>query len=182
MAVGPGIYLEKYKNLTLDELKKELEETQKYLNSEDLKEARIEEIEMGIDDNNCISNVETSISVLKKLIDNYYTKDSDKSQNDVSDESLKTIIEKVIGNNDHFWIELIKKIVLKIVEMEDGTESSINNLLDENNKFTSAQLFEIDKLVTAVCIQLNIKLDKSAYHNQTVGLPYNIPFIKRTEN
>ena len=66
------------------------------------------------------------------------------------------------------------------MEMEEGTENSISNLLGEDiQKFTSKQLFDIDKLVSEVCSQFKIKLDRSNYKDQVVGLPYNIPFIKK---
>lgn len=37
MAIGPGIYFDKYKDYSLDELERELEELQKYLSSDELK-------------------------------------------------------------------------------------------------------------------------------------------------
>lgn len=99
--------------------------------------------------------------------------------NVISDKRLTKIIEKVAGNNDPYWIEPVKKIVTKIIEMEDETENSISNLLGGDvQKFTSKQLFDIDKLVSEVCSQFKIKLDRSKYENQIVGLPYNIPFKK----
>ena len=55
MAIGPGIYREKYKDYSIDELKTTLKELKKYLHSKELKKARQEEIEKGIDDNNCVT-------------------------------------------------------------------------------------------------------------------------------
>lgn len=103
----------------------------------------------------------------------------DEQLNKISDEKLTKIVEKVVGNNDPYLIETIKKIVVQIIEMEEGEENNISNLLGEDiQKFTSRQLFDINKLITEVCSQIKIKLDKSKYNNRIVGLPYNIPFKK----
>lgn len=107
--------------------------------------------------------------------------ESDKYKNFTSDEKLKSIIEKVMGNSDSLLIEAIKGTVIKIEKMEDGTKTTIYDLVDEHNKFTSQQLFEIYKVVNEVCSKLNIDLDQSAHKNQVIGLPYNISFIKRTK-
>ncbi len=76
MAIGPGIYKAQYENCSLDELEKELRELEKFLLSDELKEMRQEEIDRGVDDNNCITNVETEIEVLKELIANKKTNNS----------------------------------------------------------------------------------------------------------
>ena len=39
---------------------------------------------------------------------------------------------------------------------------------------------QINKIVTEVCKKINIQLDKSNYKNAVVGLPYNIPFVKKS--
>lgn len=66
--------------------------------------------------------------------------------------------------------------------MEEGAENSISNLLEEDmQNFSSKQLFDIDKIVSEVCLQFKIKLDRSNYKNQILGLPYNIPFKKVDE-
>lgn len=117
-----------------------------------------------------------------KTIYDYYDENNNldlQKINVISDKRLTKIIEKVVGNNDPYWIEPVKKIVTKIIEMENETENSISNLLGGDvQKFTSKQLFDIDKLVSEVCSQFKIKLDRSKYENQIVGLPYNIPFKK----
>lgn len=68
MAIGPGIYFNKYKDYSVEELERELEKLQKYLSSDELKKARQEEIDKEIDDNNCITNVITEINVVKDLL------------------------------------------------------------------------------------------------------------------
>lgn len=82
MAIGPGIYFNKYKDYSVDELERELEDLQKYLSSDELKKARQEEIDKEIDDNNCIENVRTEIEVIKDLIKSKKTKCKDRELND----------------------------------------------------------------------------------------------------
>lgn len=47
----------------------------------------------------------------------------------MSNEELKKIVEEVIGNNDPFWNEPVFEVVKKIIEMPNGTESSVSKLL-----------------------------------------------------
>ena len=70
MAIGPGIYFNIYKDYSVDELERKLEDLQKYLSSDELKKARQEEIDKEIDDNNCIENVRTEISIIEELLKN----------------------------------------------------------------------------------------------------------------
>lgn len=120
-----------------------------------------------------------------KTIYDYYNENNNldlQKINVISDKRLIKIIEKVVGNNDPYLIEPIKKIVVQIMKMENGAENNIYKLLGEDiQKFTSEQLFDIDKWVSEVCSQFKIKLDKSKYSNQIIGLPYNIPFKKVNE-
>ena len=68
MAIGPNIFKEQYEGYTLEQLNKKLEELKIYLTSDELKQFRQEEIARGVDDNNCIANVETEIEVIEDLI------------------------------------------------------------------------------------------------------------------
>lgn len=96
----------------------------------------------------------------------------------MSDEELKKIIEETIGNNDPFWNEPVYTVVKKIIELAEGTETTVSKLLcDTTNTYTKF-MFDINKFVTKVCDKLNIKLDKSNYANAVMGLPHNIPFKK----
>lgn len=95
----------------------------------------------------------------------------------VGDKELKKIVEDTIGNNDPFWNEPVYNIVKKIIELPEGTEATITNLLNNSN-YTSKQLFDIHSCVNKVCEKLNIKLDFSSNHNKVWGLPYNLPFKK----
>lgn len=94
----------------------------------------------------------------------------------MNDEELKKIIEDVIGNNDPYWNVPVYEIVKKIINLPEGTESTIVKLLD-NNSFNSKQLFDIYLSVNKVCNKINIKLDSSKNNAKVYGLPYNIPFI-----
>lgn len=68
MAIGPNIFKEQYEGYTLEQLNKKLEELKIYLTSDELKQFRQKEIARGVDDNNCIANVETEIEVIEDLI------------------------------------------------------------------------------------------------------------------
>ena len=94
----------------------------------------------------------------------------------MKDEELKKIIEEVIGNNDPYWNIPVFEIVKKIIDLPDGTETSITKLLN-NPQFTSKQLFDIYNSVIEVCKKINITLDFSEHEGEVVGLPYNLPFI-----
>lgn len=297
MAIGPGIYFNKYKDYSVDELERELEKLQEYLSSDELKKARQEEIDKGIDDNNCVTNVITEINVVNELLKRnskgfirktkldengmeyeveeildlpkkisiehidlpileqeknikkiglildmpiintelnskrieeikatyYYNPNRDgksiivgddgsylltvssaidfeklleeykngrrngnfnyinnkKVENiNMNDERLKKIVEEVIGNNDPFWNEPVYNIVKKIIDLPEGTETTISKLLGDTSNSYNKFMFDIDKTVTKVCEKINIKLDRSKYKGAVVGLPFNIPFKK----
>lgn len=97
----------------------------------------------------------------------------------MENEKIREIIIKCIGNNDSYWIQPIEEIVNEIIELPDGAENSVANLLSNVKDYTSKQLFDIQKCVVKVCNELNIELDYSRNQGKTLGLPYNIPFIKR---
>jgi len=96
----------------------------------------------------------------------------------MSNEELKKIVEEVIGNNDPFWNEPVFEVVKKIIEMPNGTESSVSQLLG-TSQYSSEQLFDIHNSVNEVCKKLNIGIDYSEYKDKIVGLPFNIPFVKK---
>lgn len=96
----------------------------------------------------------------------------------MSNEELKKIVEEVIGNNDPFWNEPVFEVVKKIIEMPNGTESSVSKLLG-TSQYSSEQLFDIHNSVNEVCKKLNIGIDYSEYKDKIVGLPFNIPFVKK---
>lgn len=98
----------------------------------------------------------------------------------MKDEELKKIVEEVIGNNDPFWNLPVYNIVKKIIDLPEGTETTISKLLDDTTNSYNKFMFEINKIVTEVCKKIKIQLDKSNHKNAVVGLPYNIPFVKKT--
>lgn len=144
MALGKTYFIEKYKNFTNEELNKSLNELNEFLNSEQLKKMREEEIKEGIDDTNCIENVKTEIDAIKEII-------AEKSGD------IDSIIQYVIGNNDPFWNIPVKVIVSKIINMNDGDKTSIRELVEEN--YSESQLKDIYLCVNRVCKKLNINLD-----------------------
>lgn len=96
----------------------------------------------------------------------------------LGDKELKKIVEEIIGNNDPFWNEPVYNIVKKIIDLPEGTETTVSKLLGDTTNTYTKFMFEINKFVTKVCEKINIKLDKSNYENAVMGLPHNIPFKK----
>lgn len=96
----------------------------------------------------------------------------------MKDEELKKIVEEVIGNNDPFWNIPVYETVKKIIDLPDGTETSITKLLN-NSQFTSKQLFDIYTCVNRVCKRMDIVLDFGRENAKVDGLLYNLPFIIR---
>ena len=94
----------------------------------------------------------------------------------LGDIELKKIVEEVIGNNDPYWNEPVYTVVKKIIDLPDGTETTIIKLLN-NSQYTSKQLFEIYNSVLNVCNKIDIILDSSKLKGRITGLPYSIPFI-----
>lgn len=82
MAIGPGMFIDEYKDLSVEELEKILEDLKKYLYSDELKRARQEELDMEIDDNDCIANVRTEIDVIENLLKVKKTKWTDSKLNE----------------------------------------------------------------------------------------------------
>ena len=66
----------------------------------------------------------------------------------------------------------------KIIDLPEGTETTVSKLLGDTTNTYTKFMFEINKIVTKVCEKINIKLDKSNYKNAVIGLPHNIPFKK----
>lgn len=76
---------------------------------------------------------------------------------------------------------IIENLTNKIKELEPNTETSIPSLLGKDviTNYSSNDLFDIYIGVINKCKEENIDLDFSKYKGQIVGLPYNIPFIKK---
>ncbi len=99
----------------------------------------------------------------------------------MSDEELKSIVAEVVTAPDPFWIENAFYIVKRIVEMPDGTETTIAALVRDDTKPYTNFLFEMNAIVTEVCKRIGIELDKSKYAEQFLGMPFNIPFVKKSD-
>ncbi|MEG2348455.1 MAG: hypothetical protein RSB67_02270 [Clostridia bacterium] len=98
--------------------------------------------------------------------------------NEFKSSPLKTIVQECIGNDDPYWNIPVCKLVDKIMKLNDGDETSIVELIEDSN-YTSKQLFDISKYTFKVCDKLNIKLDFSKHESKSVGLPYNLTFVKK---
>ena len=96
----------------------------------------------------------------------------------MKDEELKKLVEEVIGNNDPYWNIPVYEIVKKIIDLPDGTETSITKL-SSNSQFTSKQLFDIYTCVNRACRRIDIVLDFSKENAKVAGLLYNLPFMIR---
>ncbi len=154
MAIGPAVFMYKYKDLSIEELEEKLAERKEYLKSNELKELRKKQIKLGIDDNNCITNVESQIIAIETLI-------KQKSKTEVINDI------NLIAN----------KVVNRIQELPIGTEFSISELL-EDYKCESKELFNITFEILKKLEELNIALGNSYGENAILGLPYNIKYVK----
>lgn len=75
---------------------------------------------------------------------------------------------------------IVDIVVKKIEAMEDGTSSSIYNLVDENDR-QDVDLFQVLDKVIEKLEEEQIELDYSHYDGMFVGVPYAIDFVKRNK-
>ena len=77
--------------------------------------------------------------------------------------------------------KITNELVEKIKDLQPDTETTISKLIgnDSISNYSSEDLFNIYKSVIKKCEEENIELSFDKYKNQVVGLPYNIPFIKK---
>ena len=78
--------------------------------------------------------------------------------------------------------KIVSMVIDKIKELPEGTETSISCIISKifmDNKLSTNDLFKINRDVINKVELENIVLDYSKYNNQEVGLPFNIPFIKK---
>lgn len=81
--------------------------------------------------------------------------------------------------------KIVNNIFNEIKELSDETEISISELIKKLNlslDFSTEDMFEIEKKVREKAETEGIILDKSKYDGTVVGLPFNIPFVKRKSN
>lgn len=94
-------------------------------------------------------------------------------------EEIEKIVKGIIGDNE--LSDTILKVVDKIVELPENTETTLAEILGPDNNLDSKQMMVVNKLVHEVCEKLNIDLDSSSHSNQIIGLPFNIPFVKKSK-
>ena len=77
--------------------------------------------------------------------------------------------------------KITNELVEKIKDLQPDTETTILKLIENDSisNYSSEDLFNIYKSVIKKCEEENIELSFDKYKNQVVGLPYNIPFIKK---
>jgi len=135
MAIGPGIFKERYKDYSLEQLNKELEELKKYLVSDELKQARQEEINEGIDDKNCITNVESEIEAIESLIKEkslISSEDNNQTQGDSKKGLLRKLKRDESGNfyEEEIEIDLNFPLELPFEPEEAGLILGVSKILD----------------------------------------------------
>jgi len=158
MAIGPGIYLNKYKDYSAQELEKTLESLQEYLVSDELKKARQEEVNRGIDDNNCVENVRTEINVIKDLLNGIKKEETNTEGNEKSEltnivklykengissnliKMLHNFSDSIIGRDkqDPFWKVTAKNIleiivVTNLIVNDSCSKSELEALIKDTN-------------------------------------------------
>lgn len=168
MAIGPRIFMDKYKDLSIDELNDKLRNLKIYLKSDELKKARKEEIRLGIDDNNCVTNVESEIKAIEILIKeksenglkggNVQIKDIivEYQKNGITDklvELLNCFSNEIIKDDkqDPFWTDSAKNIfnLLLLSDLLEENEITIQLLLGQTRTCDRAKKIigdNIDKL------------------------------------
>lgn len=110
-------------------------------------------------------------------------------------DELLEIIESSISNVD--FDSIITTLIDYIEKQPDGYENSLLAVLNEvyidfkyengiymfkDGKLESRDLFKLQEKLIAKSSEKNILLDFSKYEEQAVGLPFNIPFVKRSLN
>lgn len=98
----------------------------------------------------------------------------------MNEEKLKKIVDEIIDDDDQCLNILVYNTVKKILDLPENTEISITELMDSESNSNVNYMFKINRFVTEVCKKINITLDKSKYKGKFVGLPFNIPFVKKT--
>ena len=76
--------------------------------------------------------------------------------------------------------EIVEELFLKLKGLPSGTEISTSELLGKDmlKKFSTKDLFDINKRLMEKCEMENIKLNFEKFSGTIVGLPFNIPFTK----
>lgn len=77
---------------------------------------------------------------------------------------------------------LIKEAILKYIDgMDLGNSTTIGDILKDlgYGELSFEKLMDIDLAVTSeINVSRGYMIDRSAYEDSDVGLPYNLPFVK----
>ena len=99
----------------------------------------------------------------------------------MNNEEIKKYLDNM--SNDPKLNEIVYNVIKKIIDLPDGSETTISELVNDKETFNNIELmFKITEMVHLVCEKININLDGSKYNGMYVGLPFNIPFVKITKN
>ena len=90
-------------------------------------------------------------------------------------------IKNYLSSTDINLDNIVNKMIEKIELLPVNIETSICQLLDKENldRLSNDDLFKITSLFNQKCKEKNIVIDNSKYAGQLIGLPFNIPFIKK---
>lgn len=94
-------------------------------------------------------------------------------------EDLKKVIEEVIEKNDKDLKNIVYEIAKKIIDLPEGTDTTIANLINYNPKeeiIDALTQGKIANIVENVCIRMNIEL--SSTDDSIGGLAYYNHFKK----
>ena len=157
------------------EVEESVKENNKYLKMFEDKFGRFPTIPMGMSREKHLEAVKRCLEEEKDMLNEILN-------NEINNEKIKQIVENVIGDNNPFLNATAYEIVKKIVDLPNGTETTIANLL-EDSEFADVSLqVEINRIVKAVCERININLQPVERENRFTGLPYHWSFkIVKTE-
>lgn len=101
----------------------------------------------------------------------------------INDESLRTIIEEIIGSNDVYLNTQVYDIVKKIIDLPYENVTTIANLINynPNEKYVEPIMQgQIKRLIEETCKKLNIELEENK--DKIGGLAYYCEFVKLNNN
>ena len=98
----------------------------------------------------------------------------------MNDMELRKIIDQIADNRDSYFSEKVFDVVKKLLNLSENTETTISKLVDDSDRANLSFMFDIFETVVSVCKIIGVTLDMSKHDNHDIGLPFNIPFIKKT--
>ncbi len=75
---------------------------------------------------------------------------------------------------------IVEEMIEELRECEDGTVTSTSELAKQLG-YKDMDLFEVHSALVSSAKANKITLDFSAYDNEVIGLPYNIPFTVKNK-